>query len=588
MLSMQNTMKIFFTDVINELLKRNDISPLSTESIVLTVATKAIFGDYQCNQAMPLAKVLKKKPGLIAEEIVSILKTKNQSKEFFKEITATPQGFINLQLNTKFLEKRFNNLLKNTDSFGIEKENKEKFVIIDYSSPNIAKEMHVGHLRSTIIGEAIARTLEFKGFKVERINHIGDWGTQFGMLIRHLKDKIPDLENTKSLDISDLVMFYKEAKKRFDTDDKFKDEARKEVINLQSGKKVNIDAWNYLCNLSRQSFNEIYSLLDVKLIERGESFYNQHLPEIVNELDSKSILKISDGARCVFIEGIKNRDGDLLPLIVQKSDGGYNYDTTDLAALRYRLREQNADWVIYVTDKGQSTHFQQLFGAAKMARWTDDKHRLIHIGFGLVLGEDKKKFKTRSGETVKLKDLLNEAIVRARAIVDEKNPDFNNRMKSKIANVIGLGAVKYADLSQNRESDYVFSFDKMLQLQGNTAPYLIYVYVRIQSILRKSGINIDKLKSEITIYEESERNLVFHILKFADLFEIIFRDFATQHLADYLFELCQIFNRFYKQCPVLNAETQDQKNSRLQLIFQSGKLLKKGLYLLGLDVIEYM
>jgi len=590
MFSLQKKLKLIFKDTINEVLSRNKIEKKfsSPDLIELTVATKAIFGDYQCNQAMSLAKLFRKKPGLIAEDIISVLRENPKDDSIFEDLNATPQGFINIKLKNSYLVKTYNNLLKDSTEFGIEPEKEKKFVIIDYSSPNIAKEMHVGHLRSTIIGESIARILEYKGHEVERVNHVGDWGTQFGMLIRYLKEKFPDFQKSDSLNISDLVYFYQKAKKLFDKNNKFKDDARQEVINLQSGREDNIKAWKYLCELSRQSFNEIYKLLDVHLIERGESFYNHYLSQIVDEFNKKSLLKISDGAKCVFIDGITNRDGDLLPLIVQKRDGGYSYDTTDLAALRYRLLEQNADWVIYVTDKGQSTHFKQLFSAARLVGWVKEDHILKHIGFGLILGTDKKKLKTRSGETVKLKELINEAIIRAQAIVEEKNPDFDKDLKEKIAKTIGIGAVKYVDLSQNRVSDYVFNFDKMLQLQGNTAPYLIYVYVRIQSILRKSNIEVDTLPSEITFQTETERNLIIHILKFVDLFDILLRDFTTQHLADYLFELCQIFNRFYKQCRVLNAETDELKNSRLQLIFTSGQLLKKGLYLLGLDVVEYM
>jgi arginyl-tRNA synthetase len=550
--------------------------------------SKPEFGDYQCNQAMPWAKSLKMNPREIAGLMTAALErtfTQAGQAPFTTEIAGP--GFINIKLTDQCLLEQFEHI--RPADHGIAQTSDKQLVVVDYSSPNIAKEMHVGHLRSTIIGESVARILDYTGHTVERVNHLGDWGTQFGMLIRFLKEEHGYPEQ-KDFEIGDLVAFYKQAKARFDEDEDFRERARKEVTLLQSGDTDNIEAWKLLCEISRRSFSEIYKTLDVDLIERGESFYNPWLADVVSEMDKNGLMETSDGAACIFSQKLKNRDGDALPLIIRKSDGGYTYDTTDLAALRYRLFEQGAGRVVYVTDKGQSTHFQQIFEAADLAGWMKERPaRLDHVGFGLVLGEDKKKFRTRSGETVRLVDLLQEAVKRAEAIAREKNENaeqaFDEQTIEHISRTIGTAAVKYADLSQNRESDYVFSFDRMLQLNGNTAPYLIYVYVRVAGIFRKD--QAQPATDEVQLSEPAERALLLHLLCYRELIGGLVDDFATQHLADYLFELSSLFNRFYHECPVLHAE-EPLRSSRLNLARKTADILKDGLYLLGIDVLEKM
>ena len=454
--------------------------------------------------------------------------------------------------------------------------------------------MHVGHLRSTIIGDCIARTLEFLGYDVLRLNHVGDWGTQFGMLITYLKEVYPDaLTQADALEIGDLVNFYKQAKKRFDEDTEFQQRAREAVVKLQSGEQESSQAWELLCDQSRREFQQIYDRLDVKLTERGESFYNPYLDDVITALDAEGILKKDQGAQCVFLEGFTNKSGDPLPLIVQKSDGGYNYATTDLAALRYRIKEDQAKRIIYVTDAGQSNHFAQVFQVANKANFLPDTVEVTHVPFGLVKGEDGKKLKTRSGETIKLKDLLNEAINYARK-------DLENRLQSEerkesedfinnVAQTVGISAVKYADLSQNRSSDYIFSYDKMLALQGNTAPYMLYAYARIQSISREGNIDYENLGENIQIIlkEDTEMELGKYLLQLSETIKEVEKTLLPNRLCDYLYELSKKFNRFYENCPVLKSE-EPTKKSRLLLCDLTAKTLKLGLSLLGISVLERM
>jgi arginyl-tRNA synthetase len=448
------------------------------------------FGDYQANLAMSLAKPLKQKPRDIATQIVEHLDVSDLCEP--PEIAGP--GFINLRLKTEYLEDQLQ-AMQHDERLGVAPTKHPQKVIVDFSSPNIAKEMHVGHLRSTIIGDSISRVQEFMGHDVLRLNHVGDWGTQFGMLITHLKEACPEaLEAGASVDIGDLVAFYKEAKKRFDTDDDFKTRSREAVVGLQSGDETSRKAWEALCEQSRKEFQKIYDRLDIRIQERGESFYNPLLPGVVKDLEQQGLLVEDQGAQVVFAEGFTNKEGDPLPLIIQKSDGGFNYATTDLAAIRYRTQQDEADRVLYVVDAGQGNHFAQVFQVAEKAGWVPESVELTHVPFGVVQGEDGKKFKTRSGETIRLKDLLDEA-VRPRPQPTWK-PAFRKRagmsLRSSSKNVaekVGIGAVKYADLSQNRTSNYIFSYDKMLALQGNTAPYMLYAYVRVQGISRKGGID---------------------------------------------------------------------------------------------------
>lgn len=454
--------------------------------------------------------------------------------------------------------------------------------------------MHVGHLRSTIIGDSIARVLEFRGHDVLRLNHVGDWGTQFGMLIAYLRLEKPEVLTTaNAVDIGDLVTLYKQAKIKFDNDTEFQETARQEVVKLQSKNSESIKAWQLLCEQSRKEFEIIYRLLDIKLIERGESFYNPFLPDVIKDLETANILTEDQGAKCVFLDGFVNKEGNPLPLIVQKSDGGYNYATTDLAAIKYRIKEDEAERIIYVTDAGQANHFAQVFQVAKKANFVPDNVELVHVPFGLVLAEDGKKIKTRSGETIKLKDLLKEAVNRAKQDLENRlttegrneEEDFIN----EVSQIVGLSAVKYADLSQNRTTDYRFSYDKMLALQGNTAPYLLYAYVRVQGISRKGNIDLDKLESnqDILLTEETELVLAKHLLQLDYIIKEVEKDLLPNRLCLYLFELSQKFNQFYDQCPILQAE-EEVKLSRLILADLTAKTIKLGLSLLGISVLERM
>jgi arginyl-tRNA synthetase len=556
---------------------------------ILVPASNPKFGDFQANVALSLSKQLAMQPRAIATAIVEKLDV--------SDICESPEiagpGFINLKLQTSYLEAQLN-AIKTDPRLGVPKANNLQKEIVDFSSPNIAKEMHVGHLRSTIIGDCIARILEFRGHDVLRLNHVGDWGTQFGMLIAYLREVYPEaLTTANALDIGDLVSFYRQAKQRFDADENFQETARQEVVRLQAGAEDTLHAWKLLCEQSRREFQVIYDLLDIKLIERGESFYNPLLPKVVEYLETAGLLEENQGAKCVFLEGFTNREGDPLPLIVQKSDGGYNYATTDLAALRYRIEEDQAKRIIYVTDAGQANHFAQFFQVANKAGWIPENVELVHVTFGLVLGEDGKKFKTRSGDTVRLKDLLDEAVSRTRADLEarlkaedrEETEEFINN----IADVVGISAVKYADLSQNRTSNYVFSYDKMLSLKGNTAPYMLYAYVRTQGISREGNIDFANLETDakIILKEDTELTLAKHILQLDEIIAEVEQDLLPNRLCEYLYNLSEKFNKFYDKCPVLKSE-EPIKTSRLMLCYLTARTLKLGLDLLGIKVLERM
>lgn len=556
---------------------------------MVVLASNPKFGDYQSNVAMSLTKQLKQKPRDIAQTLVDSLD--------IADLCAPPEiagpGFINLTLQPAYLESQLNTIYMDP-RLGVAPVKTPQRAIVDFSSPNIAKEMHVGHLRSTIIGDCIARILEFRGHAVLRLNHVGDWGTQFGMLISYLREAYPQaLTTADALDLGDLVTFYKQAKHRFDADEAFKETARQEVVQLQAGAEDTRRAWQLLCDQSRREFQRIYDRLGVQLTERGESFYNPLLPAVIADLDQLGLLEEDAGAQCVFLEGFTNKAGDPLPLIVQKSDGGYNYATTDLAALRYRINQDGADRIIYVTDAGQAAHFAQVFQVARRAGWLTEPVDVVHVPFGLVQGEDGKKLKTRSGETVRLRDLLDEAISRAGADLESRlaaeDRTETSEFKAQVAKVVGMSAVKYADLSQNRTSNYIFSYDKMLSLQGNTAPYLLYAYVRIQGISRKGEIDFSQLKGDgkILLSEPTELVLAKHLLQLSEVILAVEADLMPNRLCQYLFELSQKFNQFYDRCPVLKAADRE-RTSRLRLCDLTARTLKLGLYLLGISVLERM
>jgi arginyl-tRNA synthetase len=558
---------------------------------ILVTASNPKFGDYQANVALSLSKRLKQQPRAIAAAIVEKLDV----SAFCETPEIAGPGFINLKLKISYLEAQLN-AIQADSRLGIPRKTPKR-EIVDFSSPNIAKEMHVGHLRSTIIGDCIARILEFQGHDVLRLNHVGDWGTQFGMLITYLREVYPEaLTTANALDIGDLVSFYRKAKQRFDEDEAFQETARQEVVRLQAGAEDTLHAWKLLCEQSRQEFKKIYDLLNVQVIERGESFYNPLLPAVVKDLAKSGLLVENQGAQVVFLEGFTNREGEPLPLIVQKSDGGYNYATTDLAALRYRIEQDQAKRIIYVTDAGQSNHFAQVFQVARKAEWVPDHVELVHVPFGLVLGEDGKKFKTRSGDTVRLRDLLDEAVIRARADLEarlkEEGREETEDFITQVAQVVGISAVKYADLSQNRTSNYVFSYDKMLDLKGNTAPYMLYAYARIQGISRKGGINFAELGDnvQVLLQHETELALAKYLLLLDEVINTVEEELLPHRLCEYLYELSRKFNQFYDRnqgVRVLDAE-EPLRTSRLVLCDLTAKTLRLGLDLLGIPVLERM
>lgn len=556
---------------------------------VIVPASNPKFGDFQCNGALPLAKILGEKPRAIAEKIVAAVDV----GEICEPLEIAGPGFINLRIKHDYLVHQIQQL-KSDPRLGVAKITQPEKVIVDFSSPNIAKEMHVGHLRSTIIGEAIARLLEFRGYDVLRLNHVGDWGTQFGMLITYLKEVYPDaLTQADVLDLGDLVTFYKQAKQRFDQDEEFKETSRQAVVSLQAGDPDSLKAWQLLCDQSRREFQALYQMLEIQLTERGESFYNPWLNTILEHLNTVGLLQEDQGAKCVFLEGFTNKEGNPLPLIVQKSDGGYNYATTDLAALQYRIQSDRAQKIIYVTDAGQANHFAQVFQVAKKAGILPENVTVVHVPFGLVKGEDGKKLKTRSGETIRLKDLLAEAVNHARRDLEQRIQEEGRTETpafiENVAQTVGIAAVKYADLSQNRTSDYVFSFDKMLALQGNTAPYMLYAYARIKSIGREGGIDLAQGEETagMQLTEMTEQGLAKTLLQFPEVIKEVENHLLPNRLCEYLYELSKKFNQFYENCPVLKAED-SIKLSRLTLCDLTARTLALGLSLLGIPLLERM
>ncbi len=570
----------------------------------LVPASKPEFGDFQINCALSLAKELKQPPREIAQQIADQLQKDNDFVQICNPPLIAGPGFINLSIKAKTLiseihfrlnDKRLGVPLKKFNNEKTAEGKNNNRVIIDFSSPNIAKEMHVGHLRSTIIGDSLARVLEFCGYEVLRLNHVGDWGTQFGMLITHLKEVVPEALHTKDVvEISDLVNFYRQAKKRFDEDQIFQNKSRNEVVNLQAGDQESLIAWQLLCKQSRKEFQKIYDRLDIKLTERGESFYNKFLVDVINDLKNRNLLISDQGAQCIFLDGVVGKDGKPQPIIIQKSDGGFNYATTDLAAIKYRLTTPpNGDGafrLIYVTDAGQASHFSGVFQIAKLANWIPTDCQIEHVPFGLVQGEDGKKLKTRSGETIRLVDLLDEAIQRAREdLKDRLNTEGrfeNENFIDKVSTTVGIAAIKYADLSQNRVSNYQFSFDKMLSLQGNTAPYLLYALVRIAGISRNGG-DLTVSNQNIQFNEPQEWALIRKLLQLDCIVAEVEKELLPNRLCGYLFELSQIFNRFYDQVPILKA-SEPARTSRLALCSITADTLKLGMSLLGIPTLERM
>jgi arginyl-tRNA synthetase len=562
---------------------------LSSESsfplIEITLSTNEKFGHYQCNSAMKLTKLIKQPPRQVAENIVQAFES---LPKVIHSLEIAGPGFINVTFHPKFLSEEINILLHDP-RLGIDPLEQSKKIIIDFSSPNIAKEMHVGHLRSTIIGDCLARLFEFLGYDVLRLNHVGDWGTAFGMLIAYMKEEVPEVvTGQQATDLTHLVGWYRASKKRFDEDTDFKKKSQMEVVALQQGDAQALQAWTLICKISREAFQEIYTLLDIRLIERGESYYNPYLPEIVADLEKKGLIQMSNGAKCIFLEGFQNREGEPFPLMIQKSDGGYNYDTTDMASIYHRIQQEKADRLIYVTDAGQSTHFQMIFKAAEKAGYLDSQLvRVDHVPFGLVLGSDGKKFRTRSGETERLIDLLQAAIDQADKILLEREPEMEAGERHHIAKALGIGAVKYADLSSHRTSDYVFSYDRMLRFEGNTAAFLLYSYVRIAGIKRKVNADLLTLLNEekITLEHSAEIELGLHLLRFQEALKAVANDLLPNRLTDYLYNLAEKFNAFFRDCRV---EGSPQQSSRLLICESTSRVLEQGLKILGLSLVDRM
>lgn len=558
-------------------------------------ATDTRFGDYQTNAAMILAKRDRKNPRQLAQEILGKLEV----ADCCETLEIAGAGFINFRIKPSWLSTRFAELAGD-EKLGVPAPKVPRKLVVDFSSPNVAKPMHVGHIRSTILGDALARIAVFIGHDVVRDNHIGDWGTQFGMLLVGWKSVL-NQEALVSDPLGEMERIYKLISARCKEDPATLENARHELVKLQAGDSENLELWHEMIRLSQKQFDEIYGRLDVRFdVSLGESFYNPWLKDVVTQLLDHGIARESEGALCVFSDGsvpekedpfLIQRDGEwgAMPALVQKADGAANYTTTDLATLDYRIKTWAPDEIVYVTDGRQQLHFRQFFAIFK--RWLPEqaaKVRLAHVWFGSILGDDGKPFKTRSGETIKLADLLDEATQRARKILAEKNPSLPDSELDEIAKIIGIGAVKYADLSPNRQSDYVFSWDKMLALQGNTAPYLQYSYVRIRSIFRKGEIDLQSLDLKgIAFTQPAEMALAIKLSQFGEVLPVVLDDFRPNSLATYLYELASTFHSFFEACPVLKAD-EPARTTRLTLCDVTSRVLKQGLALLGIGVPEKM
>jgi len=536
--------------------------------------------DYQVNGAMTIAKSLGRNPRDLAEEAAVLLR----ANPMFATVEVAGPGFINLVLADSALLAALE-VMGQSETLGIEVAKKQKMVVIDYSSPNVAKEMHVGHLRSTVIGDSLCRLFELTGNRVVRRNHIGDWGTPFGMLIEHLLD-LGEESAVSELGMGDLDGFYRQARAKFDADDGFKERSRQRVVALQGGDEETLRLWRVLVAESIRYFDTVYRALDVGMQEgdvRGESFYNDQLDWVVDDLDAKGLIQYSGGAACVFPPGFTNREGEPLPLIVRKSDEGYGYAATDLAAIRDRIEVLGADLILYVVGVPQAQHFEMVFAVAKMAGWLTESVEAVHVSFGNVLGPDRKMFKTRSGETVKLKALLDEGGERARAsLMGRAERDDIDLIASQVA----MGAIKYADLSTDRQRDYVFDWDRMLAFEGNTGPYLQYAHARIRSIFRR--VDDATVPGPISLNQVQERDLAMTLLALPRVIDDCLETFSPSKLCTYLFELAQSFTSFYECCPVLKASDQELRASRLSLCELTASTLRLGLNALGIVAPEQM
>lgn len=562
----------------------------------ISLSTKPQFGDYQANGVMGAAKKLKTNPRELATQVVAVLEPELVAKGIAEKIELAGPGFINIHLDKKWLSEQLVNSSSDVNlgvtQRGSLPNEKAQTVVVDYSAPNLAKEMHVGHLRSTIIGDAVVRALEFRGDKVIRQNHMGDWGTQFGMLLAHLSDKLASDEVAETA-LADLENFYREAKVRFDNEDGFADRARDYVVKLQGGDADCAVLWQQFIDISIAHSEDIYKKLNVTLTRddiMGESAYNPDLPKVIDELMAQDIAVEDQGAKVVFIDEMANKDGEPSVFIVQKSGGGYLYATTDLSACRYRSGELAADRIIIFTDARQALHFKQVEIVARKAGFLPEHVGYDHCPFGMMMGDDGKPFKTRTGGTIKLAELLDESVVRASALIKEKNPDFSDELLSEISEKVGIGAVKFADLSKNRTSDYIFNWKTMLSFEGATAPYLQYAYSRIQSIFTKAGISAEQLDySQLQLIELQEKALAMKLLQLEEVIDSVISECTPNLLCNYLYELASLYMSFYEACPILKDDiSEDVRKSRLALCALVSKTLNKGLDILGIEVMERM
>ncbi|HDS4948508.1 arginine--tRNA ligase [Klebsiella aerogenes] len=547
-------------------------------------SAKVQFGDYQANGVMAVAKKLGMAPRQLAEQVLSHLDLNGIANK----VEIAGPGFINIFLDPAFLADNVNLALQ-SERLGVAKPQPQT-IVVDYSAPNVAKEMHVGHLRSTIIGDASVRTLEFLGHRVIRANHVGDWGTQFGMLIAYLEKQ--QQENAGEMALADLEGFYREAKKHYDEDEAFAERARSYVVKLQGGDEYFLQMWRKLVDITMSQNQITYDRLNVTLTRddvMGESLYNPMLPGIVADLKAKGMAVESEGATVVFLDEYKNKEGEPMGVIIQKKDGGYLYTTTDIACAKYRYETLHADRVLYYIDSRQHQHLMQAWTIVRKAGYVPESVPLEHHMFGMMLGKDGKPFKTRAGGTVKLADLLDEALERARRLVAKKNPDMPVDELEKLANAVGIGAVKYADLSKNRTTDYIFDWDNMLAFEGNTAPYMQYAYTRVLSVFRKAGIDESALAAApVVISEDREAQLAARLLQFEETLAVVAREGTPHVMCAYLYDLAGLFSGFYEHCPILSAESEEARNSRLKLALLTAKTLKLGLDTLGIETVERM
>ncbi|MGX2970155.1 arginine--tRNA ligase [Ursidibacter sp. B-7004-1] len=570
--------------ILSEKIKQAMIAAGAEQNVEALVrqSGKPQFGDYQANGIMGAAKKLGCNPREFAQKVLDNLNLDG----IVEKLEIAGPGFINIFLNAEWLANNAEQAL-NSEKLGIQLSQTQT-VVVDYSSPNVAKEMHVGHLRSTIIGDGVVRALEFLGNKVIRANHVGDWGTQFGMLIAYLEKM--ENEHASEMELSDLEAFYRAAKEHYDSDAEFAEKARNYVVKLQSGDEYCRTMWQKLVKITMVQNQHNYQRLNVTLTENdvmGESLYNPMLPAIVADLQAQGLAVEDQGALVVYLDEFKNKDGDPMGVIVQKKDGGFLYTTTDIAAAKYRYETLKADRALVFSDTRQSQHMQQAWLITRKAGYVPDSFSLEHHNFGMMLGKDGKPFKTRTGGTVKLADLLDEAVERAEKLIAEKNPNLTACEKQAVVEAVAIGAVKYSDLSKNRTTDYVFDWDNMLSFEGNTAPYMQYAYTRIRSIFSKAGIDPTQLSGKIRLNEEKERTLALKLLQFEEAVTTVAKEGTPHVLCQYLYELAGIFSSFYEACPILNAE-ENTKQSRLKLASLTADTLKQGLDLLGIKTVEKM